>query len=303
VYQNECRLCSRGFQKKCSFNVAFYLLETTTCAHLHLSFRRYNDMTCGKWAASSPYSRVHTLIDPAIAPPALVPALLVGSLVLVVVVVLASIGWRSDSMQGIGQLARERTSRAFSSSNGNLLNGTLAASALANGKGKGRAIDDGIDEDMQGATYPGLVNTSTTCYLNSTLQSLASCPSFVAYLTSLVQSSEIHLELVNALLLMLEALNKPSKYSRTLRTTEILDSLMNSTSSTNASRNRRRIMQGSGQQDAQEFFLILAETVEEEKKVLFQKLTEKREENVGFRELLLPVEVLDSLTRIVSHQL
>lgn len=59
-------------------------------------------------------------------------------------------------------------------------------------------------------------------------------------------------------------------------------------------------MQGSGQQDAQEFFLILAETVEEEKKVLFEKLASKREEKLGFRELLLPLEVLDTLTRIVS---
>lgn len=261
--------------------------------------RHYNDMTYGKWAASSPYSRIDTLIAPSIAPAALVPALLAGSLLLVGVV-LASILLKSDSMQGIGQLARERMRRTFSTSNGNLLNGNLAASVLAIGKGKGWAVDDDVDEDIQGATYPGLVNTSTTCYLNSTLQSLASCPSFVAYLTSLIQSSEMHLELVNSLLLMLEALNKPSKYSRTLRTTEILDSLMNSTSSSNASRNRRRIMQGSGQQDAQEFFLILAETVEEEKKVLFQKLNEKREENVGFRELPLPLELLDSLTRIVS---
>jgi hypothetical protein len=62
-------------------------------------------------------------------------------------------------------------------------------------------------------------------------------------------------------------------------------------------------MQGSGQQDAQEFFLILTETVEEEKKVLFEKLAKKREENVGFRELLLPVELLDGLTRIVSPAL
>jgi len=59
-------------------------------------------------------------------------------------------------------------------------------------------------------------------------------------------------------------------------------------------------MQGSGQQDAQEFFLILAETVEEEKKVLFEKLAVKREEKLGFRELLLPLEILDNLTRIVS---
>lgn len=257
-------------------------------------------MTHERWAANSPYSRIDSIIDPRIAPPKLLPALLVCSAVVVIVVIARIL--RSDTMQGIGQLAIERVNKAFRASNSiqlHDLNGTQL------GKGKGKAVDNSEDEiDAEGRsdlTYPGLVNTSTTCYLNSTLQSLASCPSFVSYLTSLVNSSDIHLELVNSLLLMLQALNTPSKYGRTLRTTEILHSLMNSTSSNNASRNRRRIMQGSGQQDAQEFFVILAETVEEEKKVLLGKLASKREDHLGFRELLLPTEVLDSLTRIVRR--
>ncbi|KAK9897369.1 cysteine proteinase [Cystobasidium minutum MCA 4210] len=200
-------------------------------------------------------------------------------------------------MQGIGQLALHRANKVFAAGNGQIAaNGDLHAAAALNGSGKD--VQDNLDAEDSNVTYPGLVNTSTTCYLNSTLQSLASCPSFVAYLTSLVESSDIHLELTNALLLMLQALNKPSKYGLTLRTNEILHSLMNSTSSSNASRNRRRIMQGSGQQDAQEFFLILTETVEEEKKVLFEKLAKKREEKLGFRELLMPLELLDSLTRV-----
>lgn len=261
-----------------------------------------NDMTSRTWAASGPYIHSDTLIDPRIAAPALVPALLVTSVALVVLVTARIL--KSDSMQGIGQLAMLRVEKAFKKGNGSLANGDWKAAI--EGKGKGRATEEADDHDadeQSGYIYPGLVNTSTTCYLNSTLQSLASCQTFVAYLASLVASSDIHLELTESLLLMLGALNKPSKYGLTLRTTEILHSLMNSTSSTNASRNRRRIMQGSGQQDAQEFFLILTETVEEEKKVLFEKLAKKREENVGFRELLLPVELLDGLTRIVSPAL
>lgn len=257
-------------------------------------------MTHERWAANGPNTRIDSIVNPRIAPPGLLPTLLVGTAVLLIVVIASIL--KTDTMQGIGQLATERVNKAFRTSNSRQMD-DLNGASLA--KGKGKAVDIEEDEmDAEGRTdltYPGLVNTSTTCYLNSTLQSLASCPSFVAYLTSLVDSSSIHLELVNALLLMLQALNKPSKYGRTLRTAEILHSLMNSTSSSNASRNRRRIMQGSGQQDAQEFFVILAETVEEEKKVLLEKLATKKEENLGFRELLLPPEILDSLTRIVSQ--
>lgn len=269
------------------------MIDTLT-AQLHVNY----DMTKEYWATSSPYTRLDTLIGPRIAPPVLFPALLFTSIILVVLVTFKLL--KSESMQGIGQLALYRANKAFKAGSGRLGNEQLHAAAL-NGNGKAVQGDDQLEaEDGSNLTYPGLVNTSTTCYLNSTLQSLASCPSFVSYLASLVDSSDIHLELTNSLLLMLQALNKPSKYGLTLRTNEILHSLMNSTSSSNASKNRRRIMQGSGQQDAQEFFLILTETVEEEKKVLFEKLAKKREEKVGFRELLMPLELLQSLTSIVS---
>lgn len=254
-------------------------------------------MTRAQWATRSPHTFSDGSIDPRYNSPAVVQAVVVASILLAGVVITKLL--QSDTMQGIGQLALHRANKIFKAGNGGLSNGYIH-DAASNGDAKD--VQDNLDaEDGSNVTYPGLVNTSTTCYLNSTLQSLASCPSFVAYLTSLVESSDIHLELTNSLRLMLQALNKPSKYGLTLRTNEILHSLMNSTSSSNASKNRRRIMQGSGQQDAQEFFLILTETVEEEKKVLFEKLEKKREEKLGFRELLMPLELLDSLTRVVSQ--
>jgi hypothetical protein len=60
-------------------------------------------------------------------------------------------------------------------------------------------------------------------------------------------------------------------------------------------------MQGSGQQDAQEFYLILAETIEEEKKLVFEELRKRKNEKVGFQELLMPTDMLQALTRIVSR--
>jgi hypothetical protein len=277
---------------RCAFSSS---CETACRGSIHLSTTDH-DMTQRQWAYSSPSNRLDTFFDPSIAPPQLLPALVVSSLVIVLVVIAVIL--KSDSMQGIGMLALERVNSAFKKTNDSkLFNGDLQAAAAV--VAHEEELDDEQAEARDDLKYPGLLNTSTTCYLNSTLQSLASCSSFIAYLQSLIDSSDIHLELTNSLLLMLRALNQPSKYGKILRTEEILRSLINSSSTSNANKNRRRIMQGSGQQDAQEFFLILAETVEEEKKVLFEKLQKKREEKVGLRELLLPVELLDTLNKIV----
>lgn len=199
-------------------------------------------------------------------------------------------------MQGLGLLALERSRRWRS-------NSQETSEAVQD-----HEIDNALREldsgslDRKSHTFPGLLNTSTTCYLNSTCQSLASLPSFVAYLRTLLDSASsagTDLELTSALYKLLKSLNTPSKRSVILRTDTIVQSLMSSTSNTPASRNRRRVMQGSGQQDAQEFFLILAEAVEEEKKVIFDKLAQRKAEKVGFQELLMPVDLLKAATRIV----
>ena len=208
---------------------------------------------------------------------------------------------RRLDMQGIALLALERSRKAKASSP---VNGTAAAAAAA-----GRPAlppledeDDCVNLDGSGTTYPGLLNTSTTCYLNSVVQSLASSPSFLAYLRNLLESAPegVHLEFTLALYTLLRTLNTASPRSSVLRTNNLVHSLMNSSSSSNASRNRKRIMQGSGQQDAHEFFLILTETIEEEKKVLYANLEKKRLDKVGMKELLVPSDEVLALTRIVS---
>lgn len=226
---------------------------------------------------------------------ALLPSLVVVVIVLVVIIITRIL--QSETMQGIGLLALQRANRAFK------LSDVRGVQESTKQFGASQDEDQAEDEDYEGRrdlTYPGLLNTSTTCYLNSTLQSLASCPSFISYLNSLVKSSDVHLELTLSLLQMLRALNRPFKNGLVLKTNEILYSLMNSSSTGHAYKNRRRIMQGSGQQDAQEFFLILAETVEEEKKVLYKRVEEVRQEKVGLQELLLPIEILEIISRVVG---
>lgn len=232
---------------------------------------------------------------------------IVALIVVAAVALLAAI-LRSDKMQGLGLLALERTRRLQRGF------GRVGEKDVGNGNDPKHALrrllndhehNDDQDSDflVEGSsyTYPGLLNTSTTCYLNSTLQALASCPSFLAYLRAILSSTDTHLEFTSALFLLLNRLNSGSFSASVIRTDSIVYSLINSSSASNASRNRRRIMQGAGQQDAQEFYLILAETVEEEKKLVFEELQKRKNATVGFRQLLLPSDLLQALTRIVRR--
>ena len=215
------------------------------------------------------------------------PALLIACLILVFT---AAIGvlLRITDMQGLGLLALHRFKEK-------------SKPAIPDGKNEDNDEKNAVDIDGIGNhTYPGLLNTSTTCYLNSALQALASSPSFFAYLQNILASTDLHLEVTSSLALLLRTLNTPSKRSSFLRTTGIVNSLLNSTSSTGASKTRKRIMQGSGQQDAQEFFLILVEAVEEEKTLVFEEIAKKRDEKAGFHELVMPLELLRNMTAFVN---
>lgn len=223
------------------------------------------------------------------------------------------------TMQGLGLLALNRAHSLEKQRNDHLSSRGPDKRKQQQQNGRAGAASDGDDDEgglnLEGSDYiyPGLLNTSTTCYLNSALQSLASCPSFMSYLEALVAStaapalddshdtdSDDVLNVTRALSKFLEALNTPTRNSQILRTGTIVSSLLDSTSNSPASRNRKRIMRGSGQQDAQEFFLILTEAVEEEKKELLQSVEKKAKEKEGFPELLLPKELLQAMTTWVS---
>ena len=195
----------------------------------------------------------------------------------------------SDIMQGLGLFAFEQSRKV------------KLAKAFVEKENRVALNLDELENDVPSEyTYPGLLNTSTTCYLNSAVQSLASSPSFNKYLSTLLASTDLDLEVTSSLSALLRALNTPSKQFSILRTTNVVNSLMSSNSKSVESKNRKRIMQGSGQQDAQEFFLILSEAVEEEKKLVSDESLLQRHEKGGFRELLMPLEQLKLMSAFVS---
>ncbi|BGP53319.1 ubiquitin-specific protease ubp1 [Rhodotorula sphaerocarpa] len=114
-----------------------------------------------------------------------------------------------------------------------------------------------------GRHYPGLLNAAgNLCFLNATLQSMASLPPLLAYLDDLVSRAEdLDLDTPVALTLIntLEALNTPStSRPAPLRPVELANALVDS------SPTRRRLLANSDQQDAHELWVMMRDAVEEE---------------------------------------
>lgn len=178
-----------------------------------------------------------------------------------------------DSMQGVGLLALQRSK---------LSRPTVFQNTRKPENGEASIGQSPSSQDLEGSDYiySGLLNTSTTCYLNSSLQLLASSPSYVAYLRSIVRTAlacdDAETPVAKALLDLLNKLNTPVRAQSILQPRQLMDCLLESGDArSHASRNRRRILQGSGQQDAQEFFLLLTEAVEEEKTALLLSVEDK----------------------------
>ncbi|TIB65082.1 hypothetical protein E3P77_02872 [Wallemia ichthyophaga] len=114
-------------------------------------------------------------------------------------------------------------------------------------------------------TYPGLRNSSGVhCFLNSTIQSLASLTSLESFLGELLNESDkvdIYLPLSEALWDVIQTLNTPSRAVHT--NTAIIDAFSlsdtnnNNTSLMSPSKRALSLIQ-SGQQDAQEMFQCIS---------------------------------------------
>ncbi|SCV72838.1 BQ2448_4375 [Microbotryum intermedium] len=150
--------------------------------------------------------------------------------------------------------------------------------------GAGLAIDQGDDEhhsalssssaspfgpsaqlppqtgDPKGTHYPGLLNAAgNLCFLNATLQSIASITPLLDYLESLPSTSNSPDSVILALTRTLHALNSPSlTRAPPLRPTALAHALAVS------SRTRRRLLASRDQQDAHELLGMIREAVEEE---------------------------------------
>ncbi|BGP37158.1 ubiquitin-specific protease ubp1 [Rhodotorula kratochvilovae] len=123
-------------------------------------------------------------------------------------------------------------------------------------EGKARAAGEG-------QYFPGLLNAAgNLCFLNATLQSMASLPPLITYLDQLVTSAlelSLSLPVSTALLDTLEALNTPSSSRpQPLRPVELASALAASSPA------RHRLLASSEQQDAHELWGMIRDAVEEE---------------------------------------
>ncbi|BGO88882.1 hypothetical protein NBRC10512_002239 [Rhodotorula toruloides] len=150
-------------------------------------------------------------------------------------------------------------------------NGLASLKAAADGTGENgsfvrryRDTKEGkLRAEGGGQYFPGLLNAAgNLCFLNATLQSLASLPSLLEYLDQLVSSAtslDIPTPVSDSLLDTLEALNTPStSRPAPLRPLELANALAASSPS------RRRLLASSDQQDAHELWGMIRDAVEEE---------------------------------------
>lgn len=131
------------------------------------------------------------------------------------------------------------------------------------------------DKSTPHSKYPGLRNSSGVhCFLNSTIQSLASLDRLESFLQQLLIESDkldIYLPLSEALWDTIQALNNPSA-NRTVHTnTAIINafSLSNTSNTTHMSPSKRALsLIQSGQQDAQEMFQCISSMLSYEESLI-----------------------------------
>ncbi|GAA5876083.1 hypothetical protein JCM1840_002764 [Sporobolomyces johnsonii] len=140
---------------------------------------------------------------------------------------------------------------------------SLAGLGLDKGKGKMVRRYQDTPQGAAGQYYPGLLNAAgNLCFLNATLQSMASLPTLIAYLDSLTSSALTlggSTPVTTTLLDTLTALNTPSSSRPSpLRPLALANALADSSAS------RRRLLASSDQQDAHELWGMIRDAIEEE---------------------------------------
>ncbi|CAK5282300.1 unnamed protein product [Mycena citricolor] len=134
-------------------------------------------------------------------------------------------------------------------------------------------------EKPDSVSFPGLFNVSGThCFMNSTLQALASLSALMPHLSALHNRAEqwdVPTPVLDALLDLLHSLNTPSRSA--LRATALVEALCaspdsssafwgisTSSSKTDKSAKAAALLATHQHQDAQEFFQLLSEAIREE---------------------------------------
>ncbi|GAA5901785.1 ubiquitin carboxyl-terminal hydrolase [Sporobolomyces salmoneus] len=219
--------------------------------------------------------KYHTTHEPSYSPPTLsLVSSLIGYLLLFLVVYLLTFG--NNSYKNLKELVQMSINSLLSGKAFGKNTSSLDwSSSGVNAKGKGvngirrRYVDtqEGREAWESGKLhFPGLLNAAgNLCFLNATLQSMASLPSLITYLDSLLTLSEsfsspFALPITSALYSTLTALNTPSTSSRP----PPLRPLLLASALADSSESRRRLLGSSEQQDAHELWGMIRDAVEEE---------------------------------------
>ncbi|GAA5936955.1 ubiquitin carboxyl-terminal hydrolase [Sporobolomyces koalae] len=251
---------------------------------------------------SSQYSH-RTPPKPGFDPESLQPLLSSVAQLLVLALILVVSLWSRNSFKSYSELVQMAfgsilSGRAFGANkvDWTATSSSSTSSSASLGGGKGSTIRRRYADTQQGTEawnssnlhFPGLLNAAgNLCFLNATLQALASLPTLITYLDSLLTTSEslsYGLPVTYALYDTLIALNTPSTSSRPppLRPVQLASALADS------SPTRKRLLASSEQQDAHELWGMIRDAVEEEARKLAHLVerTERATRGSGLNEVV-----------------